>query len=360
MTDAAALAPRANPALVGHATAEAAFRQAWDSARLPHAWLISGPRGVGKATLAFRFARFALAGGGGQGELLGADGGAGLGLEVDHPIFRRVAAGGHADLLTIERGLDAKGRPRSEIVVEDARRLGAFLALTAAEGGWRVVVVDAADELNRHAANALLKLVEEPPPRSLLLLVCHLPGRIGATLRSRCRRLALAPLADADVAGLLERWRPDLDDGERAALGVLAEGCPGRALALAEIGGMALYRELVELIASAPGIAPAALHGFGERLARRGAEAAFEAAMALFRGWLARLVSSAVHGAGFAELVPGEAEAARRLLGARGLDQWLALWEKTGDLVARSGRVNLDRKQVVLAVFAALERNARP
>ncbi len=359
MAETEVLAPRENPDLLGHATAEATMRAAFESDRLAHAWLISGPQGVGKATLAFRFARFVLAGGAAQNSLLGGDDGDGLWLDPEDPVFRRVASGGHADLLTLERGLDAKGKQRGEIVVQDARRLGDFLSLTAGEGGWRVAVVDAADELNRNAANALLKLVEEPPQRSLLLLVCHVPGRVGATLRSRCRRLALAPLHDDKVAGLLRGWQPDLDDADIAGLAHLAEGSPGRALALAEAGGMALYRELVGLIASAPGIDAQALHGFGDKLARRGAEDAFAQAMALLGGWLARLVGSAARGTGFTELVPGEAQTAQRLLAARDLDQWLELWEKVGDLAARAGRVNLDRKQIVLGVFAALERNAR-
>jgi DNA polymerase III subunit delta' len=359
MTDSEILPSRANPDLIGHTAAEATMRAAFESDRLAHAWLISGPQGVGKATLAFRFARFVLAGGAAQNSLLGGDGGDGLWLDPQDPVFHRVASGGHADLVTLERGLDAKGKQRGEIVVQDARRLGDFLALTAGEGGWRVAVVDAADELNRNAANALLKLVEEPPRRSLLLLVCHVPGRVGATLRSRCRRLSLGPLEDAKVADLLRGWHPDLDAADIAGLAHLAEGSPGRALALAEAGGMALYRELVGLIASAPGIDAQALHSFGDKLARRGAEAAFAQAMALLGGWLARLVGSAARGVPFAELVPGEAKTAQRLLTVRDLDQWLELWEKVGDLAARAGRVNLDRKQIVLGVFAALERNAR-
>jgi DNA polymerase-3 subunit delta' len=361
MAEPAAVAePRANPTLVGHGAAEAAMRHAFESGRIPHAWLITGPRGVGKATLAYRFARFVLAGGAAQAELLGSAGAAsGLAIEPSHPVFRRVAAGGHADLLTITRGTDKYGRMRNEIVVDDARRLGAFLALTPAEGGWRVAVIDAADELNRNAAPAVLKLAEEPPQKALILLVCHVPGRVPATLRSRCRRIALEPLADAEVAALLADWRGDIDACDRAALCRLADGRPGRVLALAELDAVALYRELVGLIATAPGIDSRALHAFGNRLARRGAEAAFTAAMELLAGWLARMVTAGARGAAFEEVVPGEAETATRLLAARGLDQWLELWEKIGDLARRTGRVNLDRKQVVLSVFTALEQTAR-
>ena len=221
-------APRENPHLVGHEAA-AALAAAWRSGRLAHAWLIAGPRGIGKATLAYRFARFALSGGEPGGE--GRDGAAGdaLAMPPDHPVFRRVAAGGHSDLAVIERGLGERGRLRAEIVVDDVRKANAFLSLTAGEGGWRVVVVDAAEEMNRNAANALLKRLEEPPGRVLFLLVSHAPSRLPATLRSRCRVLTLAPLPAPALEGLLAEAMPGLPADERRVLGLLAEGSPGRA-----------------------------------------------------------------------------------------------------------------------------------
>ncbi len=160
-------APRANGDLVGHGEAEATMRDAWRSGRLAHGWLIGGPAGVGKATLAWRFARFALAGG--------------TMPEPGQTLFRQVASGAYPDCRLLRRSYDMKRSPphfRSEIAVDDVRALGPFLHQTAVLGGWRVVVVDAADEMNPHAANALLKLLEEPPPRALLLLVAHTPSRL--------------------------------------------------------------------------------------------------------------------------------------------------------------------------------------
>ncbi len=148
-----------------------------------HAWLITGAPGVGKATLAYRFARRLLA---------GVQPGDTLAVDPASPVFRRVAVGSHADLLTVEREWDdKKSRLRGEIVVDDARAISAFLRLTPAEGGWRVVVIDGAEHMNRNAANAVLKMLEEPPPRAVLLLTCAAPGRLLPTIRSRCRRLAL-------------------------------------------------------------------------------------------------------------------------------------------------------------------------
>lgn len=367
MTDQATeiLSPRANPELIGHRAAEGKLRQSFESGKLAHAWLITGPRGIGKATLAYRFARFVLAGGAAQGDLMGLGNGAGEGdlfVDPSDPVFRRIASEGHADLLTMERTRDPRSksdRIRSDIVVGDARRLHDFLALTPAEGGWRVAVIDAVDEMNRNAANAVLKLVEEPPPRALLLLVCHVPGRVPATLRSRCRRLALAPLSADQVAEVMTAGRPDLSPEEAALLAQLANGSPGRALALADLNGGDLYREIVHLISAAPGIDPRALHGFGDRMSRRGAEAAFGTAMELLASWFARLIAAGARGGPVEGLVDGETETARRLLNAGSLDQWLDLWEKITNLAARTDRVNLDRKHVILSVFSALESAAR-
>src|SRR5204863_3643546 len=212
----AAPPPRANPDLLGHEAAEAELRRLFDSGRMPHALLLSGPRGIGKATLAFRLARFVLASGGGEGPpggLFGEPGASGLAIAPDSGTFRRVASGGHADLLTVERAYDPRRRRlRGEIIVGNAREIGTFLRLTPAEGGWRVVVVDGADEMNRAAANALLKILEEPPRRTLLLLVAHSPGRLLPTIRSRCRRFPLAPLPPAIVRQLLLRYRRDLPE----------------------------------------------------------------------------------------------------------------------------------------------------
>jgi DNA polymerase III subunit delta' len=351
---------RANPLLIGQDEAVARLESFHRSGRLPHAMILSGPRGIGKATLAFRFARWLLAQGGGGGGLFGgAEPGPGLAVDPSDPVFRRVASGGHPDLMTLERTVNDKGKLRDEIVIEDTRAVGSFLRLTPAEGGWRIVVVDAADELNRSSANALLKVLEEPPRQALLLLVAHAPGRLLPTIRSRCRTVPLRSLADAEVSELLRRYRPGIDAEEEGMLVRLAEGSIGRALDLADAGGAELYRDLVALLSDLPKLDVAAVHGLGERLARNDAAEEFRTVADLLGWWLARLVRGGAKGALPAEIVPGEGAAMRRLLALASLDQWVALWEKNTLLFARADGLALDRKQVVLTAFLDFAATAR-
>jgi len=354
--------PRENPDLFGHETAERELLDAFNSGRMSHAWLICGPRGIGKATLAFRFARFVLSqgAGGGGNDLFAGDAGAsapdGLFISPESSIFRRVAAQGHADMITVERGVSDTGqrKPRTEIVVSDVRRIGPFLSMTPAEGGWRVVIIDGADIMNPSAMNAVLKVLEEPPQQSLLLLVCHNPGKLLPTVRSRCRMLNMNPLPPATVETLLGRFAPEIAPADTAALAQLSEGSIGRALTLAEEGGLELYRDLMALLESLPDLDTVRLHEFADRLARAGAENAFRTVTELLQNWLAGVIRNAAGVAGGAD-----SPLYSRLTAQGGLDRWLQVWEKVTHLLARSDRANLDRKQVVLTAVLAIESAAR-
>jgi DNA polymerase-3 subunit delta' len=350
-TTATLLEPRVNPHLVGHEAATQTFLEAWRSDRLAHAWLVAGPRGIGKATLAYRFARFVL------------DGGTAADLEMapDRPVFQRVAAGGHSDFLAIERGIGDRGKRRAEIVVADVRKANSFLSLTPGEGAWRVVVVDAAEEMNRNAANALLKLLEEPPARVLFLLVSHAPSRVLPTVRSRCRLLALRPLPAHQLEQLLSDLLPDLAGGERQALARLAEGSPGRAVALAEQGGVSLYRSLIGLVQGLPALDARPLHKLGDGLSGKDGVDRFRTLTELILWWLGRSIRAAAHGDSqkIEEIVPGEAAAVRLLDGAP-LDQWVDVWENLGRSFAQADGLNLDPKQVLIGAFTTLQQAARP
>lgn len=356
--------PAANPDLLGHEAAEATLLQALGSSRLPHAWLISGPRGIGKATFAYRFARYLLSGGGvGQGANLFGEAPASLRTDPADPVFQQIVAQGHPDLRSLRRGINQKtGRPSKDIVVADVRAVGSFLRRTAAEGGWRIVIVDSIDDANASASNALLKMLEEPPPDALLLLVSHAPGSLLPTIHSRCCRLALGPLPDETVLTLLGRYAPGLSAADATGLVRLAEGSIGRALTLAEGGGLELYRELVEILDGLPRLDVPRVHALADRLARDAEGAAFRTGMELLAWWVARLVRGGAANEAPAEVVAGEGALRERLVGRppdrRALARWLLLWEKITGLLARSEGINLDRKQVVITALLEFEAAA--
>ncbi len=359
-------APWRNPDFSGHGPAERALLDAWNSGRMAHAWLITGPKGIGKATLAYRFARFVLSHGGdesdaSQDSLFGEPAPSeGLDVGANHPVSLQIAQRAHPELRVIEKSWDDKNkRLRGEIVVDDVRDAIRVFAMTAEADAWRVVVVDAADEMNANAANALLKTLEEPPRNGLLLLISHNPGRLLPTIRSRCRTLALKPLEDDDVSQIIGARNPEIAPDALTALVRLADGSPGRAFGLMEEGGPALYEELIRMLSGLPNADVADLHKFADRLARRDAAEAYATFMSLLGWWLTRMVRYAALGQNVPEIVAGDADLAASLTTRHGLDHWIEVWEKISRLAARADSVYLDRKQVLLNVFSLLEKAAR-
>jgi len=328
--------PRANPELVGHDAAAARLAEAARSGRLHHAWLLAGPAGIGKATLAFRFARWLLAG-------MPPDvaGKPPLFVPETDPVFRRITAGGHADLMVLAPEIGA-GRVRRQIPVDEARKVPRFLSLTSAEGGFRIVLLDEAETMHPGAANALLKTIEEPSNSTVLLVVSHVAASLLPTLRSRMRRLDLAPLAEPAMQGLLGRWLPEMPAADRAQLGRVAAGSPGRALALAEGEGLSLATEAVRLLAAMPRPDERAWFALADRLAAVRDGSAFTLFWALLR---ARLASA------LAEAARGNAEP---WLEGRPLAEWSEAWSRIGAQARRTEALALDRKQSSLAMLGWL------
>jgi len=331
--------PRDTHVFFGHAEAERALLDAYRSGRIAHAWLIGGEPGIGKATLAYRMARFVLAHPDPSAPAV--QSAQSLAISEDHPAARRIAAQAHGGLLTLERTAGESGALRTVITVDEVRRTVGFFGRTAAEGGWRVCIVDTADELqNPQGSNALLKILEEPPPRALFLLVSHAPGRLLATIRSRCRHLSLRPLDQSEVArAAATALRRDADEAEIAEAAAAAEGSVGRALLL--LGGPALkLRERVrELLAALPAVDPKALHALGDVLARAD-KATFATFVDTVRDWLSARIGG------------GTGEPAR-------LAQVAAVWEKLNRAAEEVDVFNLDRKPMVFAVFGLLADAAR-
>jgi DNA polymerase III subunit delta' len=256
--------PRTTAVLFGHAGAEAALLAAYRSGRIPHAFLIAGPKGIGKATLAYRLARFVLA----HPDPSEVAKATSLAVDPEHPVARHIAAQGQPDLLILERTLNDKGVLHKQIAVENIRRTVAFFGSTAREGGWRIAIVDAVDELNKSSANALLKVLEEPPQRALLLLVSHSAARVPATLRSRCRILTLRPLIETDVAAAVAvATGSPATDPEIVAAASAADGSVARALAFLDGDALELRQRALDLLDKLPTLDAGALHALGEAIA---------------------------------------------------------------------------------------------
>lgn len=352
--------PRNAPALIGQDRAERAFLAAQGSGRLHHAWLITGPPGIGKATLAWRIARHLLA----TRQVADAPGLFGasdpvdsaapsLSTDADSPRNRRITALTDPGLFLLRRGWDDKARPprlRQVITVDEVRRLRGFFALSLPDGGRRVVLVDAADDLNNQAANALLKLLEEPPANTVFLLVSHMPSRLLPTIRSRCRTLPCALLSPDDVAQALVGLLSDPDDDDRHALARLSGGSVGAALRLHVQDGLALARAIDRLLASLPVLDRMAAQALAADLAMRGAEDR----RALFLDLLdARLSGLARQGAtGHSASPPVPAQLARSPAAGR---RWADAQRTLTGRVRQGLAVNLDPHALILDMVLTLE-----
>jgi len=353
--------PKCNADLLGHQDIEAELLEAFQSGRMHHAWLISGPKGIGKATLAYRFARFILAQNEiDQGPSLFDDGlpqemPKSLDVSAENPVFQRIASDSHGDLLAIERRIDEKsGKLKTVIDVNSVRQIGTMMSKTSSEGGWRVVVVDAADEMNINSANALLKILEEPPKNALLLLISHNPGRLLPTIRSRCRTLQLRPLAGELVTQLAKIYVPDLNDDEALRLAQLSEGSIGRALGLVDVGGLELYGQLLDILHTLPHLDVKALHVLADKVSKAGADEAFTTVTNLLRWWLERMILCAA-GKPTPNTNDKEADFMRTLANKSSMENWFLVCEKINKLVTQTNSVHLDKKQVVLNAFMGLE-----
>jgi DNA polymerase-3 subunit delta' len=326
--------PRTTMQLFGHRDAELTLLDAYRSGRLPHAWLMTGPPGIGKATLAYRMARFVLA----HPDPHASDvrDAASLVVDPDLPTARRIAAQAQPDLLVLRRTINEKtGKLRQDIAVDDVRRTVTFFGSTAGEGGWRIAIVDCVDELNSEGANALLKILEEPPQRALLLLISHSAGSVLPTIRSRCRLLPLRPLAVEEVAqAAAAALGPDAEGADIKGAAAVADGSVARALALIDSDALELRNRIVALLDRLPAVDPRALHALGDRLA--GTDAAPLAAFVdTVNAWLS------------ARLEQGPREPARLVRVAQA-------WESINAAARDAQEYNLERRPLVFSVFGTL------
>lgn len=336
--------PRLTRALTGHGPQQESFLNALNGPRMPHAWLLSGPKGVGKVSFAYLAARAVLSG----GKVTA------ISPAVESAEAHLLEAGAHPDLFVLKREYNPKTEKfRGDIPTEAARELKHSFNLSAGRGGWRVAIIDSIDDLNKFGANALLKLIEEPPEKCLFLIVCHNPGRVLDTIRSRCRMLAFNALDEADLQAIVASRLQDQDPNEVAAAAFLAQGSAGYALRFCEGGGFDLYRDLVGVLETAPRLDVEKLHALAGRFGARAASEQFGGQFDLFcfllSGWIHRYVRSCATGAPFQPVFEGEMELVNRLLASgTGVEPFVALWEKVERDSHAVEALNLDKKQAVL------------
>ncbi len=348
--------PRMTAMLYGHQGAERMLAGELASGRLHHGWLITGPAGIGKATLAYQFARAALS----QPDERDREGRS-LAVASSTPGSRQVRALSHPGLLVLRRQYQIKEkRAATTITVDDVRRLRQFLSHSAEATAWRIVIIDTADDLNNAAANAVLKSLEEPPPRTVFFLLSSQPGRLLPTIRSRCRVLPLEPLAAPD----LKRAHTDAIEAEGGTspsasdwtkLEALSGGSVRRVASLSANGGLALYETIHSFLSDLPKSDGVAAHALAEKLAPVAAEQQFELFFDLLSATLAKLIKAAATGQG----TPADVALSHRLIGAARLAQFAQAWETIQQEKADADALNLDRKSLILETLARLERASR-
>ncbi len=353
--------PRDTQHLIGQDAAQADFLNAFTSDRLHHGWLLTGPRGVGKATLAWSIARFLLATPiADPNNMFGAPPPpTTLAIDPENPVARRMNAGAEAGLFVLRRPYDDKTKKlRQQITVDEVRRLKNFFAMSAADGGRRVVIVDAADEMNTNAANALLKLLEEPPARSTLLLVSHQPTRLLPTIRSRCRELRLSNLDADDMATALTQAGADAATSAQA-LAELSGGSVGEAIRLLNLGGLDLYAEFIAILGSLPQLdRPRALK-LAEMAAARGADTRLDVLLTLIDLALARLARTGVTGHPPLPATANEAEILQRLSpDAQKGRAWANIAQEISARTQHGRAVNLDPAALVLDTVFKIQHTA--
>jgi DNA polymerase-3 subunit delta' len=362
--------PRDTQHLIGQDAAQLAFVDAFNTGRLHHAWMLTGPRGVGKATLAWRIARFLLATPPPEsGGMFAPDVPTSLDISADHPVARRIASGAEGRVYLVRRGgmgtgdnerakAFAEGKFSKEIRVDEIRELAKFIHLSAADGGYRVIIVDDADVLNTAAANALLKMLEEPPKNTVILLISHQPSGLLPTIRSRCRTLPLQTVDAAKVAQAMAQ--AGVQSADTDALAALSGGSVGGAMRLSLLGGAALYAELAGLMGTLPRMDPPRALKLAELAAARGGEARRDLLFVLIDLLLSRLARTGATGAPpHPQAARGEADLLTRLSpDAHQARIWADLAAVIGARARHGIAVNLDPAALVLDTFTRMAKAA--
>ncbi len=330
--------PREGKECLGHEGVQTQLFELFQNERPPHALIFAGPQGIGKSCMAYQLARF----------LLSQEG-------SEEKASRLITSGAHPDLLSIERAIDpVKGKQKASLDVAQVRKVAPFLRRTAAEGGWRVVIVDDSDTMNRNAQNALLKILEEPPNKALLVLVTHRVGALIPTIRSRCRVVPFQPLSDEVMRQLLQKTGHDLTPDEQDTLIQLAQGSFGKAQNYYEEGALETLGKILGALERYPNWDWPAIHAWADELSRPGQEAAFQAYQELMQLVWQNLVMTKARG-GVTPGKPLDMEAFAALLQNSSLEQLSKICENLQEHFETVQRANLDKRQGVLGSFSLMK-----
>lgn len=351
--------PRFCRQLIGQDASVSHFLSNLAQGKLHHACLLTGPKGVGKASFAHMAARFMLHY---NDPVSAAKNAENLSVLDDEMLGKQIEQGSHPDLMIVTRPWDtAKERFKQTISVDEVRKIRSFFNLSAGMGGWRICIIDAADDMTLNAANALLKTLEEPPSKSLFLIVSHQSGGLLDTIRSRCMKIAFQPLKSNHIQHLMHQTIAKGSDNtgaatqSLAAIAHLSRGSIGRALHINDTNGLEVYSDMVKLLRQFPSFRADTLHEVAERLSKRNTEHLFTDMGEFLQQWLHQLARFSAKGQMPEVIFEGEEAAFQLMASDRPLEAWVDVWEKVTELFDNAKRLNLDRKQTILESFKLIQ-----
>ncbi len=344
-TEQAISRPCENPNFFGHEDALQTMFAAHRDGNMPGAWLISGPRGIGKATLVYRFIKFILYNSAKSEGFFGQSiPNADLSIPATSPVFSKVSIGSHPDILVLEAGSENSKSTSGDILVDDARRVGSFLHLTASETPYRIVIIDSIDDMNTNAANSILKLLEEPPQNAMFFLISHASGRLLPTIKSRCRQIKMRGLGGNNAIKVLQSIVPDITDAEATKLIELASGSPGCAYDLYINKGLEIYANIINIFSNLPRMSIQEIQKLGDSISGKNNEEYWRVTKILLNKIIVDITKNA------AQLNNKSDISGIKL--AIGVEKLVDIWEEINNLLEDADNLHLDRKAVLVKIFA--------